>query len=100
MADFRWKHFAAMALIGDGVMAMIRPEHEVQAWKMGPEPWQRLMRGLRKRPGLTRLLGAAQVAGGICWALRTEKEGKRFAPPHDAMKQDDVEEPTPAVPVR
>lgn len=69
----RWKHFAAMILIGDGVMALIRPEHDAQAWNTGPGSWRRLMRTLRKHPELTRAIGAIQIAGGICWAISQEK---------------------------
>jgi hypothetical protein len=70
----RWKHFTAMALIGDGVMALVHPRSDALAWASGPKPWQRLMRGLHDRPTLTRAIGAAQIIGGICWVLHHEKE--------------------------
>ena len=70
----RWKHFAAMALIGDGVMAAVRPQHDALAWKGGPRPWKELMEFLHDRPVLTRAIGVAQVAGGIWWALQQEQE--------------------------
>jgi hypothetical protein len=73
LATNRWKHFAAMALIGDGVMAIVRPHHDADAWAHGPRPWRRLMRGLDRHPVLTRLIGAAQVAGGVYWALSRER---------------------------
>jgi uncharacterized protein YjeT (DUF2065 family) len=63
-----------MALIGDGVMAMIRPRRDARAWSQGPRPWKKLMRELHRRPGLTRLIGAAQVVGGVYWALKQEDE--------------------------
>ncbi|MDQ2835400.1 MAG: hypothetical protein M3Y50_16990 [Acidobacteriota bacterium] len=69
----RWKHFAAMVLIGDGVMALVRPQHDALAWKRGPAVWQKLMTELHDRPALTRLIGLGQIAGGICWALQQEK---------------------------
>jgi hypothetical protein len=72
----RAKHFAAMALIGDGMMAMIRPETDAKAWRRGPKVWRKLMTGLSKRPYLTRAIGAAQVAGGIWWALKQEDADK------------------------
>jgi hypothetical protein len=72
----RWKHFAAMALIGDGVMALLRPKDDALAWKRGPEPWRKLMGALHDRPGLTRLIGIGQIAGGVLWALRQEKLAK------------------------
>ena len=71
----RWKHFMAMALIGDGVMALVRPERDAEAWRAGPEAWQELMRKLREHPGLTRTIGLAQVMGGIWWALYEEHRG-------------------------
>ena len=76
----RWSHFAAMALIGDGVMAVLRPAYDAQAWKAGPQPWQRLMRACRKRPGLTRALGVVQIAAGVYWVLQSESSSKRFGP--------------------
>lgn len=69
----RAKHFAAMVLIGDGVMALIRPTADASAWNRGPRPWRKLMRSLAKRPNLTRAIGAAQIAAGIYWALRQEE---------------------------
>ena len=69
----RWRHFAAMALIGDGVMALIKPQHDAMAWKRGPKPWRKLMGELHDRPTLTRLIGAVQIAGGIYWAMQQEK---------------------------
>jgi hypothetical protein len=68
----RAKHFAAMVLIGDGVMALIRPSADAKAWKQGPKPWRDLMHGLSKRPNLTRAIGVAQIIGGIYWALKQE----------------------------
>jgi hypothetical protein len=70
----RAKHFAAMVLIGDGVMAMIHPEADAKAWKKGPKVWQESMNWLAERPGLTRLIGAAQIVGGIVWALQQEND--------------------------
>ena len=68
----RWQHFTAMVFIGDGVMALIHPTRDAHAWKTGPKPWRSLMHELSKRPILTRAIGAAQIAGGIWWALAQE----------------------------
>ncbi len=75
----RWQHFAAMALIGDGVMALVHPQRDAAAWHAGPEVWQRLMRALHDRPALTRAIGAAQIAGGIWWAMQQEASEKELA---------------------
>lgn len=69
----RWKHFVAMVLIGDGVLALVRPSKDALAWKKGPEPWRKLMGELRKRPALTRSIGAVQVVAAVWWALEQEK---------------------------
>jgi hypothetical protein len=70
----RTKHFAAMMLIGDGVMALIHPEKDARAWKKGPKFWRKAMHELSKRPNLTRAIGAAQIVGGILWALQQEED--------------------------
>jgi hypothetical protein len=69
----RWKHFAAMALIGDGVMAVVHPRRDANAWAAGPAPWRMLMRELNKYPTLTRVIGAAQIIGGVYWAISQEQ---------------------------
>ena len=66
----RWRHFAAMALIGDGVMAMLYPGMDAETWKVGPRPWKNFMQELHNRPLLTRAIGVAEIAGGVWWALR------------------------------
>lgn len=68
----RWKHFTAMALIGDGVMAVVSPRSDALAWERGPRSWRRLMRKLHDHPTLTRAIGAAQIIGGIFWVLHQE----------------------------
>jgi hypothetical protein len=65
----RAKHIAAMLLIGEGIMAVLYPEKDDAAWKTG----SKLLSGLSGRPGLTRAVGAAQIVGGIWWALHQEK---------------------------
>ena len=69
----RWKHFAAMVLIGDGVMAILRPTQDAEAWARGPRIWKKWMRSLHRRPGVTRVIGIAQIAGGIYWAISQEE---------------------------
>src|SRR5437868_14050057 len=65
----QWKHFAAMVLIGDGVMALVRPKWDAEAWAAGPEWWNKSMRFFRDCPTLTRIVASPQIAGGIRWAL-------------------------------
>src|SRR6185437_6491014 len=70
----RMKHFAAMVLIGDGVMALVQPRRDARAWKKGPKLWRGSMQWLAKRPALARAIGAAQIAGGVLWALYGDEE--------------------------
>jgi hypothetical protein len=65
----RLKHFVALACIGDGVLAIIRPGRDANTWSVGPAPWVSLMQALRRRPTLTRMIGAAEVAGAIYWIM-------------------------------
>jgi hypothetical protein len=73
----RWKHFTAMALIGDGIMGIIHPSRDAKAWHYGPEPWKNLMQSLEDRPNLTRAISAAQVVGGILWVLHSSREDSK-----------------------
>jgi uncharacterized protein YjeT (DUF2065 family) len=70
----RLKHFTAMVLIGDGVLALVRPKHDARAWTGGPALWRRLMKLMQDHPDITRLVGAVQVVGAVAWALAREKE--------------------------
>ena len=70
----RVQHFAAMVLIGDGVMALVHPSKDAAAWKTGPRVWRGLMHAMAERPVLTRVVGAAQIIGGVWWALRQSRE--------------------------
>jgi class 3 adenylate cyclase len=70
----RWKHFTAMALIGDGLMAVVRPQRDAHAWAVGPRPWRAAMRKLDEHPNLTRVLGGVQVAAVMYWLLSQEHE--------------------------
>jgi uncharacterized protein YjeT (DUF2065 family) len=69
----RWSHFTAMVLIGDGIMAIVRPHRDAQAWNLGPKSWRGLMRYMVDHPTLTRCVGIAQVVAGVMWATREEK---------------------------
>ena len=68
----RWRHVTAIVLIGDGLLAVLSPERDALAWRMGPEPFRSLMGYMAKRPALTRWVGATQIAVGIWWMVREE----------------------------
>lgn len=65
----------AMLLVGDGVIALVAPRRHSYLWEFGPEGYRRAMEAFAQRPGLTRLLAAAEVGLGLWLALRQyEKE--------------------------
>jgi len=66
------KHITAIALIGDGLLALVNPERDALAWRFGPEPFRSLMGYMSKRPALTRWVGATQIAAGVWLAMREE----------------------------
>jgi len=74
----RAKHFLAMALIGDGIMALINPQRDAHAWRVGPKPWKDLMHKLHENPALTRAIGVAQIAAGVMWVMHEEKAEKKL----------------------
>lgn len=59
------KYLTAMMLIGDGVLAMLRPHRDAMTWNMGPKAWKALMGYLSDHPDTLRAIGAAEVAMGF-----------------------------------
>jgi homospermidine synthase len=78
------KHLTAVVLIGDGIMAVARPQHEALAWSRGPWLWRRSTRWMAKYPTMTRLVGAAQIVVGICWMIRKEEKQETTPPTLEA----------------
>jgi hypothetical protein len=59
------KYLTAMMMIGDGVVAMLRPHRDAMTWNVGPEAWRALMRYFSDHPETLRAIGAAEVALGF-----------------------------------
>ena len=59
------KYMTAMMLIGDGVLAVLRPHRDALTWSVGPASWKALMRYLSDHPDTTRAIGAAEIAIGF-----------------------------------
>lgn len=76
MSHQEMKHFAAMLLIGDGVMALIRPRQDAAAWNHGPLLWRKGMTLLQRNPTATRVVAATQVAAALWWVLRRDRVGE------------------------
>lgn len=70
MLSARIKECLAMAMIGDGVLAMIEPTRHTRLWESGPRWWRALVDPFLDRPALMRAIGAGETALGIWLATR------------------------------
>jgi hypothetical protein len=68
-----------IVLRGDGVVGLLNPQRHTRLWRHGPDTYRRILDGLLERPGLTRVLSAAEVAAGVWVAQRAEASGESFA---------------------
>jgi hypothetical protein len=74
MNNLRMRHFLALLLIGDGVVALIQPEHDAAAWSQGPWLWRQAMNHLKRNPTTTRLVATTQIVAGIYWLISEERK--------------------------
>ena len=70
MVRERFAELVGMLMIGDGVLAVLEPSRHARLWREGPATWEWMVDPFVKRPGLTRWLGAVEVAAGIWLASR------------------------------
>ena len=61
---------AAMLIIGDSLLCAVDPRRHVELWREGPGAWPAVADYFDRRPGLTRLCGAAGVLFGLWLATR------------------------------
>ncbi len=74
MIAARVAELVGMAMIGDGALAVLAPDGHVRVWEEGPEWWEKLLRPFSGRPGLTRAVGAAELALGVALALAATRQ--------------------------
>ncbi|HET6535172.1 MAG TPA: hypothetical protein VFG41_03230 [Sphingomicrobium sp.] len=79
MLSRRACELAGLMAIGDGTMALLKPQEHAALWRGGPEWWDRTVQYFEERPTLTRTLGAAGVLFGIWLAARQEEAGAEKA---------------------
>ena len=60
----------AMMMIGDGLIASLRPRSHLRLWRAGPAPWRRLVLEMERRPALSAAVGAAEAALGLWLVFR------------------------------
>lgn len=80
------KYMTAMMLIGDGVLAMLRPHRDARTWSMGPQAWKALMGYLSDHPDMLRAIGAAEVAAGFLLVASKGTAEERMAEQAAAMR--------------
>ena len=80
------KYLTAMMLIGDGVLAMLRPHRDANAWSMGPKIWKDLMGYLSDHPDTLRAIGAAEVAFGFALVASDGSAQERLEEEAAAMR--------------
>lgn len=76
----RLTEIGGILLIGDGVVAALKPKGHVRLWQKGPRLWRELLDPFARRPQLTRAVGVAEVAAGLLMAraaIRRPPKGKR-----------------------
>lgn len=57
-------------LVGDGVLALIRPRRHSRLWQANaPKPYADMMDSLAEKPELARCVAAAQIALGLFLAF-------------------------------
>lgn len=56
---------AAMLMIGEGVVALWKPQAHCRLWHGRRAGWSRFIRFFGERPGLVRVLAAAEIAAGL-----------------------------------
>lgn len=70
MMPRRLKELTAMAMIGEGVLALLYPEGHVRLWDFDAPVYHEVVEAFAQRPSLTRLVGALEAGAGLWWAAR------------------------------
>src|SRR5262245_39226105 len=77
MVAQRVKETVAMAMIGDGVLALLEPERHCRLWELGPRGLRQGVRWCAEHPAATRLVGALELGLGIWLGSRQQGTGPR-----------------------
>ncbi len=60
----------ALAMIGEGIVGLLRPSRYSRFWKVGPEPVREFTEYLAEHRDLTRAFCVGEIAVGLRLALR------------------------------
>jgi hypothetical protein len=61
----------AVAMIGDGALALLMPAEHMKTWICGPQWWRDLVNFFARRPGLTRVVGVIEICAASWWVRRS-----------------------------
>jgi hypothetical protein len=61
----------AVAMIGDGALALLVPTEHMTTWICGPRWWRDLVNFFARRPALTRMVGAIEIYAACLWVRRS-----------------------------
>lgn len=70
----RWMECAEMIMIGDGVLALVRPTEHCLMWSSGPQWWRGTVEWFAEHPNVTRSVAAAELGAGLWLSLQQEPE--------------------------
>ena len=70
MLGRRIKECVGLMMIGEGVLAAIRPQEYARLWDGGPSWWRRVVGPFVRNPDLTRVVGVAEALAGYWLAVR------------------------------
>lgn len=59
-----------LMMVGEGVLAALRPREYARFWAAGPAWWHRVIGPFVRNPDLTRAVGVAEVLAGYWLAVR------------------------------
>lgn len=68
LAVRRLAELGGILLVGDGIVAALRPVGHVELWEKGPSLWRDMLRPFAGRPGLTRGVALAEIGLGLAIA--------------------------------
>lgn len=68
----KFKDMIAILLIGDGVVAFLRPKRHVLLWKDGHDFYKKLMKPFVESHSLTRIISLLEIAVGLWLASEVE----------------------------
>jgi hypothetical protein len=66
----RVKECVGLMMIGEGILAAVRPREYARFWASGPAWWHQIIEPFVKHPHMTRAVGVAEALAGYWLAVR------------------------------